>query len=156
MEIELEWLPSISLKNVSAKSNNLIYNCELKKIPEDAGIYMFGRKHGKCVFPLYVGQAQNLRKRIKQELNSLKLMKGIQDSLNGNRILLIAKLCPNRGQQEKKLLDIAEKACIEHALSEGNELLNVRGTKTPIHTIISSGKKRHRGPFPKKMNRKAK
>jgi excinuclease UvrABC nuclease subunit len=44
------------------------------EIPSTSGIYCFYRKHGNCVCAVYIGKADNLEQRIKQQFNNVKLM----------------------------------------------------------------------------------
>ena len=154
MDIKLQWQNPISLRDWADVS--LIYNCDLRQIAERPGIYVFAREHGKSVSPLYIGRANNLRTRIKQQLDFTRLMKGVSSSLTGRRILLTAVLEPKRGQRIPNLLKIVESAYIENALSEGHELLNMQGTKIPSHTITSGGTKKSHKPFPRNMKHKIK
>ncbi|MBZ5555603.1 MAG: GIY-YIG nuclease family protein [Acidobacteriia bacterium] len=151
MEITIIWHKPIRLR--SGVKDNLIYACdELDRIPEKPGIYVFARKFGQSQIPLYVGQAANLRKRIDQQLNNAKLMMAMKNAAKGRRLLLIAELSLQPGQQEKKVLDIVERTCIKSALSYGYELLNKQGIKSLVHTVSSKGKKKSHNPFLRKMN----
>jgi hypothetical protein len=120
----------------------LIYACrdrDFKRIPDDAGVYVFARRFGQSIAPLYIGQSSSLRKRIDFQFGNARLMMGIKHADAGHRILLFARLRSRPGQQEQKVLDIVESALIKHALAEGHELLNKQGTKTKVHTIRSKG-----------------
>jgi hypothetical protein len=131
----------------------LIYACdELDRIPPKPGIYVFARRFGHAIAPLYVGQALRLRKRIKKQLNNAQLMKGIESMENGQRMVLIGEFDPAPGQQAKTALNVLEKAYIESALSDGFALLNKQGTVQKVHTIESRGKKAHHKPFPRRVN----
>lgn len=66
-------------------------------------------------------------------------MRGIEEAPAGGRILLVGELKLRGGQRADRVLDIVESALIERAIVEGYELLNVRGTKTPVHRICSVG-----------------
>ena len=124
----------------------------IEGLPNDAGIYVFARKYSKTVVPMYIGQASNgIRVRIKQQANNLSLMEGLKGDKNGDRILLVGLVKRGPGQQLKKVLDVAEQAHIEHALTEGHQLLNIQGTKTKRHEINIIGKKSHAHPFPRTM-----
>jgi hypothetical protein len=139
MEISLEWKRSIKLKE--GYDQKLIYTLNFEKIPSSAGIYVFGRKYGKSFEALYVGQATNMRKRIKQQIErNIKLMRHIEDALASYRILLLAEIVPKRGQKLDRILPIAERVFIKHFLSEGHDLVNTKGTKIRQHTIVSSRK----------------
>jgi len=152
VEINLEWQAPIPLRD-----DDRIYACDEALIPEAPGIYVFARKHGKAEspYPLYIGRAENLRTRIGQQLNTVDLMVSIKKRETGQRILMVGKLLPKRGQQVKKLLRIVEEAYIANALTGGYDLLNKNGTKTPSHLIKSSGKKEYHRPFKRRMNMKA-
>jgi len=77
---------------------NQIYCCAgLERLSGKPGVYIFARKFGKIVFPLYVGQAKSLRSRIEGQFNNLRLMVGIKNAQNGRRILLIGRLSLHRG-----------------------------------------------------------
>lgn len=139
MEISLEWKRSIKLKE--GYDQKLIYTLNFEKIPSSAGIYVFGRKYGKSFEALYVGKAKDMHKRIKQQIErNIKLMRHIEDSLAGYRILLLSEIVPKRGQKLERILQIAERVFIKHFLSEGHDLVNTQGTKIRQHTIVSSRK----------------
>jgi len=138
MKLELRWHLPQKLKDGS--KNGLIYEISsIDKWNNVTGVYMFCRKYGKTVVPLYIGQAMNIGSRIRQHLNSVKLMKGIKDSLSGDKILIVGQLIPKPGQDKKKSISIIEKALIGHCLAEGIELLNKQGTKIKFHKISVSG-----------------
>jgi hypothetical protein len=151
MEINISWYKPLQLSD--GNSINLIYACEaVDEISEKAGIYVFSRKFGGSRIPIYIGQAQNLRRRIDQQLNNVRLMIGIKNEPNGKRELMIGKLQLDRGQQADKVLNIVESALMKSALSSGHELLNIQGTKNRAHVIKSNGKKKYHSPFPRTMN----
>jgi hypothetical protein len=153
MQIKLEWLKPIVLKE-GTKEAPFIYTCDEKLLPEEPGIYVFTRRHGKTFTPLYIGQTVNLRSRIKEQFNNLLLMKGIKKAQTGTRMLMIAKLKPAKGRPKdtQKTLHIIEKAYINNALTQGCDLLNVKGTKTPVHNIESTPARKFHQPFLGKMH----
>ena len=154
MNIELEWHKPVSLHD--GRNQSLILTCDLNLIPEAPGVYVFARVHGESRSPQYIGRSANLRQRIKQHLeNDVKLMQQIDSAKNGKRILMMATMVFKKGQRKDTVLDIVEKTLIEHAFSEGCELLNKKGTKTPVHHMNSTGKKVDHFPFPRNMARKA-
>ena len=60
VKIDLKWQKPIRMKDGSRK--NLIYVCtNLDHVPGKSGVYVFARRFGKNVVPLYVGQALRLR-----------------------------------------------------------------------------------------------
>ena len=138
MEIEIDWSDPIELQDGSKEL--LIYKCpSLGDVPDAPGIYVFARRHGESISPLYIGQAQSVRRRIEQQLNNTRLMKGIEAAESGARVLLIAQLLLKGGQTADRVLDVAESAVVEYTLAQGHSLLNKQGTKQPVHTIHSRG-----------------
>ena len=150
MEISLKWVKPALLRD--GKKDKLIYTCDLDDVPDEPGIYVFCRKHGDSVEALYVGQAENIRKRIEQQLNSVELMMGLKQSDTGSRLMLIGVLETKRGQRQDRVLDIVEDAYIRHALGLGHALLNKKGIRAiPVHKIECNGSRDYRGPFPPNM-----
>lgn len=138
MDLTLSWCKPLPLRD--GYRENLIYTIYEEKIPNVPGIYVFARKHGKFMEPLYVGKANNLQVRISQQLNNARLMKGIENASAGHRILLLGELFLKPGQQLDKALKIAESAFIKHYLAEGYELLNIQGKQLRRHGIVSERK----------------
>jgi hypothetical protein len=124
---------------VDASKQNLIYSFDHSKLPEGAGVYVFGRRFGKQFEALYVGKAGELRSRTKGQLNNLRLMQHLKTAKNGKRILLVARFVSKPGQQEAKCLAILERALIRFFLSEGHDLVNKQGTRLRRHEIGSIG-----------------
>ncbi len=138
MELGLFWHRPITLR--SGDKENLIYTVNEEKIHNAPGIYIFARKYGSAMEPLYVGRAVDLQTRIIQQLNNTRLMVGIKKAAAGHRTLLLAELETKPGQQLDKALKIVESAFIKHYLTEGYDLLNVQGTQLRRHTILSERK----------------
>ncbi len=138
MELDLFWHRPLSLQN--GYQENLIYTVRADKIPSVPGIYIFARKYGKSMEPLYVGRANDFQKRVMQQLNNTRLMMGIKNASAGCRTLLLAELVTKPGQQLDKGLKIVESAFIKHYLAEGVNLLNVQGTQLRRHIILSDRK----------------
>ena len=137
MNLEIRWAPPQALFK---SSQNAIYEVDdLDDITDGPGVYTFARIHGTSLAPLYIGKALDLRRRIKQQLNNLRLMKALENSRSGTRSLFCGEFIGKGGQSAKKAIAIVESALISTALVEGYELLNVQGTKTLVHSIKSSG-----------------
>lgn len=69
MKISVFWHKPIRLEDGS--KNNLIYNItDLNKFEEIPGVYMFCRSYGDNISPLYIGKANNLASRIRQQFNT--------------------------------------------------------------------------------------
>jgi hypothetical protein len=133
MELNVSWHPPLSL----TRCEEQIYTIDLDSIPEGPGVYVFMRVFGRNRYPLYVGKAENLRRRIRTQLDAVKLMKGIERAHGGARQVAFAVFSPKKGQQMRKCLLLIERALIRHFLSEGRELLNKQGTRLANHAVIS-------------------
>ena len=139
MDIQVSWHKPIRLR--LGKHKNSIYSCDTidyEKLPRTPGVYIFARRFGKKVIPLYIGQASRLKNRLDQQFNNARLMKGIENAAIGHRILIIGEVILKGGQKVPQVLDVVESALIEHALANGHELLNKLGIKTPVHVIRSN------------------
>jgi hypothetical protein len=103
----------------------LIYTCDSNRLPERLGVYVFCRVHGDFLDPLYIGKANNLRKRICQHFKgNVQLMKGFEDSeKTGKRVVVPGCWNSKSGQQQHKLLPMIERALIRYALTERHDLL---------------------------------
>lgn len=138
MIFTLEWSRVVRLRDASKQ--NMIYAAPLDKLPEGRGIYIFGRRFGNSFEPLYVGQATNIRGRVKGQLNNLRLMQYLKNARAGKRILLVGQLKGQRGRSRGKALDLVERAFIRHFLSEGAELANKQGVRIRRHEVLSNGR----------------
>lgn len=94
MKIAASWSQPIQLKK--GPKGGLIYTLDLKKLPAAPGVYVFGRKYGERTVPIYIGQTLSVRGRIKNHLESLPLMRAIENSASGGRLLIYCT--KNRGQ----------------------------------------------------------
>jgi len=139
LKINGTWEKPISL----TKSNNSrqweLKNIDLNDINQESCVYVFARKYGKNIYPIYIGRTKNFRGRIKGHLNTVSLMNAIFDAKSGNRLILqcIPKIKP--GQKIENVLKTLETALIKHSLLEGHEILNKQGTKPKYTTIELSG-----------------
>ena len=152
MDLEIRWHKAFDLKE--SKKSEFIYEVnDFEAIPNSPGIYYFARAYADSISPLYIGQAINLQQRVKQQLNSLKLMRGIQHAPSGDRLLFVAEFIPKPGQSTKKALSVIESALISTALVEGFELINVHGKKKEAHSIASRGNLEARSWLPENVIR---
>jgi hypothetical protein len=149
MRIHIHWLPPLDLYDGSA--DNLIYDCAWAELPETPGVYVFARCFGESVAPLYVGQALNLRIRVRKQLNNAKLMVGIRNARNGPRVVLPAEVSTHYSKNIKRALDLVERSLLEHYLSEGFKLLNVQGTKVDTDVLDFGGNGRGRQTCPQRI-----
>jgi hypothetical protein len=155
MNVFVEWGTVIALgpkaKFVSEVQNTL--EVLLSKILETPGIYVFARRFDKTITPIYVGKALNLKNRIKQQFNNLRLMSAIQDGPSGEIVLLVGQVTPATESKIKRALKIAERTHIEQAMTAGHELLNIQGTRSKHDVVEIKGTKSHTHPFPRTMYR---
>lgn len=137
LNIEAKWSNPIKLTN---GQSGIGYACpDLETIPESPGVYVFGRRHGNSITPLYIGKALNLRQRVKQQFDSVNLMSRLQDGGTGTRFLIYCVPLPKRAQSPARVIKVLEDALIAHTLGEGHELRQKQGTLRPNHTISLSG-----------------
>lgn len=138
MDLQIEWSRQVQLRDAS--KDNMIYGVDLSKITTGVGVYIFGRRWGKQFEALYVGKAQNVRNRVKDHLNNLRVMQHLRNAKTGKRIVLAGQLVTKPGQRKSKCLGLAERALIRYFLSEGHDLVNKQGTRIRRHEMQSSGK----------------
>jgi hypothetical protein len=142
MNIIVQWLNFLELDYTDEGG----YCCpEPPLLSECSGVYVFARQFGTSVNPIYVGQAQNIRVRIRQQFRNHPLMRGIENAGNGRRLLLQGEVITRRGQQLVHVLNVVERGLIEHFLGEGYTLLNVRGANVPSDTVTFQGNQLSRG-----------
>lgn len=155
LNIGAKWSKPIRL--LDGSRDGLIYRVsDLDTIPDTPGAYVFARKHGRKVAPLYIGETMNLRSRLNQHLGmNLKLMKGIEAAAIGKRIFFYCAVRTKQKQNLKQVLKVLQSALIEYALSEGHKLLNKQGAKTPVHTINLTGNRYSKQLAPRQMYRRA-
>jgi len=138
MNLLVEWTRPIRLKD--ATKQNLIYAVDPHKLPDAAGVYVFGRHWGSGFEALYVGKGNHICGRVKKQFNNLQLMQHIRNAKAGKRIVLAGIVITKPGQQIKRCLTLVERAMIRYFLSEGHDLVNKQGTRLRRHKIVSSGK----------------
>ncbi|MCX0335042.1 GIY-YIG nuclease family protein [Acinetobacter radioresistens] len=138
MKVILDWQEPIQLGEFSDESN---YHDELdlKEIPEEAGVYIFYRQFGDTQQALYVGQALNLRNRLKQQFKHLDLMKHIKNSKKGGKYITFA-LLKTKSKDINHALKQAERALIiQYMGEEKHNLFNKKGLYEDYDVIESIG-----------------
>jgi hypothetical protein len=138
MILYVNWNKPIQLR--SSGKGAVGYSVDLDKVPDSAGVYIFGRQFGNNFEALYVGKASRIRSRIRTHFNNLRLMEHLRDAKTGRRVLLAGVLDARQGQKIPTCLPIIERALIRHFLSEGHDLVNKQGTHIKHHEILSDGK----------------
>ncbi len=138
MKIEATWSKAIPLEKGSAHGDK-IYDVDLDLVPKEPGVYVFARRHGDKITPIYIGESVGLRGRITGHLKSLPLMRAIERAPAGSRFLIYCTVKAGNREKAKKLIKVIEKSLILHAQNEGHELFNKSGTKMPTHEIAFTG-----------------
>jgi hypothetical protein len=139
MKLFLEWSNPFPL--VDGSDENLIYTVDRDKLPESAGIYVFGRRRKNGEFEaLYVGKANDIRARVWGHRKNLPLMMHLKTAQQGERVVRAGVFNARPAQKVDKCLPIIERALIRYFLSEGHDLVNKAGTRLRRHEISSDGK----------------
>lgn len=140
MKIEFNWDKPIELKK--DLSGKLHYIMDYDALPDGPGVYVFARKHGSALEAIYVGQALNIRSRMKSHTkHGIVLMKHIMDQAkNGRRLVFFSQCKIRKNANLKDALKIAEKALIRKFVASGNDLINIKGKKISYHEVIFNGK----------------
>src|SRR5580704_12832839 len=137
LNIDAAWSKPIELSETRSGAS---YVCpDLKGLPEEPVVYIFGRQHGKSIVPLYIGKALNLRQRMEQQFDSVKLMSRLKSGGTGSRFLIYCTPTLKRGQQATKVVKVMDDALLALALAEGHEVRQKQGTLRPNHTIKFAG-----------------
>ena len=135
MKLHLEWSRQVPLKR--SRQRSLVYTIDMDKLPDEPGLYVFGRRFGNSFEALYVGKAKTIRRRVRNQLNNSRLMQHVMTARRGKRILLVGRYVSKPGQDETKNLLLLEQALIRHFVSEGDDLVNKHGTRIRQHEITS-------------------
>lgn len=150
LNVKAKWYKPVAL--IDGASEGLIYKLENPSaVPEDPGVYVFARSHGKSVTPIYIGRSVNVLKRVQEQLEKVKLMNSIKKSPNGKRIVLFCTVKPKPGQNAVTLTKVVERALIAHALAAGVDLVNIQGTRKKRHRITNHGNGDSRKVAPLRM-----
>lgn len=137
MSIHATWQKSINL--VKVKKGNFIFEINIEKFPKIAGCYVIYNQYGNASRKiLYIGQAINLKSRIKYQLNNLELMTGINKSMKGSKKILFCtvQFKGKQSKNKKKVLNVLEKNLIKMAILDDHPLLNKQGKKITDGDII--------------------
>lgn len=137
--IKAKWLTPFAIRK-GLRDDDLPWVCDrLDAIPSGPGIYVFGRRHGECFEPHYVGKAKNLQKRVGGQLANGRLIQMLTNAKTGGREVIVCELQPKRGQPSASAIGTMEKAVIRAALTAGHALLNKQLTRQPVHEITFLG-----------------
>lgn len=150
MDIELVWRTPVRLAVAPKESTQdfLVVKSDENRIPQAPGVYVFARAFGTKYEPIYIGQADDLHKRIGQHLKSnVALMKALRHAKSGPKVVLLAEVLTKQGQQIQRVLDVVEPTLIADAVAAGYTLVNRQLTSAKFHTVVSKGPTNSRGPF---------
>jgi hypothetical protein len=101
MKIALKWEKPLRLRDGSRQ--NQIYLCpNFERLSRKPGVYVFARKFGKGIVPLYIGQASKLRGRIEGQFNNLRIT--VEDEEIGNTDNFDFGSAEHRACQESRLI----------------------------------------------------
>jgi hypothetical protein len=131
VNIEVAWSQPIPMKRTRSGG----YSVDLIRVPEAAGVYVYGRRWREGFEALHVGKALDIRSRINSQLNNGRLMSHIEEVKIGNRIVAAGVIQTKGGQRIEKCLTLVERALIRYFLSEGDDLVNAQGTHLRRHVI---------------------
>lgn len=141
MKLQLQWGRPMPLKQ-AGRDQNLIYTFDHAKLPEAAGVYVFGRRYGRNFEALYVGKANVIRWRVRGQFRNLPLMLHLKNAKSGKRVIFAGRFISKPGQREEKCLPLLERALIRYFLSEGHDLVNKQGSRLRRHEITSKNPRR--------------
>jgi hypothetical protein len=157
MLIAVEWhKPVLLSKNsrIVVDRNNLT-----RAIPNSAGVYFFSRKYGSSFQPLYVGETNSIRSRLKNHLNNADIrdiLRGIPlpsvPVKRGNKYFHFGTIRGKLGKLLSKRMSLVQKYMISQAIAEKSPLLNKQLTDIKTHSVIFGGPKRGRAIYPPTFN----
>ena len=101
----------------NGRGAGLIYFADLEKVEPDPGVYVFARQWGSSFEALYIGRADNVRRRLRGQLNNLRLMRHIEGAKSGRRMVIPGYVVTRPGQQMPKVLATVERGLIRYFLS---------------------------------------
>jgi hypothetical protein len=149
MKIDATWSDPVPL--LKDKRGKLSYHVNSEQLPTEPGVYIFCRKFGKKITPIYVGEALSIRLRINNHLKSLPLMRTIDEAAAGKKFIIYCTVKARAKAKAKQQIQIIEKALILHIQSEGHVLFNQKGTKLPTDEINFIGNRTSEAIAPRLM-----
>lgn len=138
MAFEGSWHPAVILRDTGGHYR--LKPEDDARLPALPAVYVFGRRYGDNATPLYIGQSLNLRRRVlKQHFDSLRFLNALRGFPQGDRFLLWCTFELKTKQKISNILGIVERGLIDKALTEGHQLINIRGVRTPAHLCKFTG-----------------
>ena len=136
MKITVTWNAPIPLPG---EARDLCDSFDFDILPDEAGVYLFGRRFRAKLSVVYVGKTRVLRTRIRQQLNNNRLMRALDDAPNGERVLVYGTFNGKRGARIDQWLNTVEEALIAHFTEKEHELINKVGTRLEYDEIEFEG-----------------
>lgn len=133
--LNLNWHEEINLIDIEFERKHQI----IKDIPNTSGIYIFWRKFADTHECLYIGIADNLQRRIDQQLNHRELIEHIKDAKKGPKLLSYAEIKMHSKCNVKDYLDRLETFLIAEAINNEHNLFNKKKTKSHLNEVINTG-----------------
>jgi hypothetical protein len=120
----------------------------LARVPaRGAGVYVFCRRHGRTLSPQYIGRSRCLRRRIREHLERVSLVRALAEGECGRRVVLVAMVEPRRGQKAHRVAAEVESFLIRHFGAEF-DLVNEKGHRAPRRRVRWHGGKAYRDLIP--------
>ena len=147
--IHLKWMTPVLL---TRHDEYIYWTDDYARIPETHGLYIFARRHGSNINPIYIGRSRNIRNRIFDHLESnVPLMNRLLHEPNGDRLVLFGVYQPCQGMNPTASIRRAESVLIKDAISNGYDLVNLQGTSILYDELLMDGPVSSRGPFQRTM-----
>jgi hypothetical protein len=148
-DYHLRWVACVELI-----ANGHFYTVDeqaLATIPaKGAGVYMFCRRHGRTLSPQYIGRSRCLRRRIREHLERVSLVRALAEGETGRRVVLVALVEPRRGQRAVHVAAEVESLLIRHFRS-AFDLVNEKGNRAPRRSVRWHGGHAYRDLMPRRI-----
>jgi hypothetical protein len=136
-------------------SNGNFYSAadkDLEAIPPTAtGIYLFCRRYGQNLWPQYVGRSRRLRRRIRDHLERVSLMRALSEGESGRRVVLVAIVEPQRGQSPGRVAAEVESLLIRRFRAAAFNLVNEKGNRGTQRTVHWHGSRDYVELIPRRI-----
>jgi hypothetical protein len=154
MRIQIDWQDPIQL---TRHKKLLVDEDDLPEaVANQPGVYFFSRRFGDNFEPFYIGEAENVRGRLKNHLMSKKIafaLLGLDKHSpikGGERYFHFGYIKKKKGPDSvKKSLAIVERHLVRQTLAAELPLLNKKLTRFKTHSVVFSGSKKALAGFAK-------
>jgi hypothetical protein len=114
------------------------------------GVYVFCRRHGRTLSPQYIGRSRRLRRRIRDHLERVSLVRALAEGETGRRVVLVALVEPRRGQKAARVAAEVESLLIRH-FRAAFELVNEKGNRAPRRFVRWHGGRAYGDLIPRQI-----